>query len=336
MRMSLAVAVRRLQCQGCRMVKPERLQWLADNPFYTKRCACYGGRRCRASTVQDVSKEWHLNGKTVKQLKKQYMREQLRRTGAPGPKVSGIDEVSIRRGQTYRIVVSDLRRRRPSWFGGNDRSEDRMDVFFQWLGPRKSQRIRLAVLDRWKAFRNSTVRNAPQASILFDTLYVMRHLGEAHDKVRKSESARLSGKDRRFITGQKYTLLPHREHLTLDGRRALKVRLRANQRLNTASLLKESFDQLWDYQKEGWARRFFDNWCASLTWQRLGPYEKFAAMIERHWDGIAAFCKPENTVALGFVVGLNHKVRVIQRRAYGLSDEACLRLKVLTCLLPAL
>jgi len=66
-------------------------------------------------------------------------------------------------------------------------SEDSMDVFFQWLGPRKSQRIRLAVMDMWTAFRNSTVRNAPQASILFDTLHVMRHLGEALDKVRKSE-----------------------------------------------------------------------------------------------------------------------------------------------------
>ena len=112
--------------------------------------------------------------------------------------------------------------------------------------------------------------------------------------------------------------------------------MRATTRWNTASLLKESFAQLWDDQTEGWARRFFDNWCASLTWQRLGPYETFAEMIERHWDGIAAFCTPENTVALGFVDGLNHTVRVIQRRAYGLRDEEYLRLKVLTCLLPEL
>ena len=59
-------------------------------------------------------------------------------------------------------------------------------------------------------------------------------------------------------------------------------------------------------------------------------------MIERHWDGIAAFCTPENKVALGFVEGVNNKVRVIQRRAYGLRDEECLRLKPLTCLLPEL
>ena len=56
-------------------------------------------------------------------------------------------------------------------------------------------------------------------------------------------------------------------------------------------------------------------------------------MIDRHWDGIAAYCKPENKVALGFVEGLNNKIRVFQRRAYGLRDQEYLRLKVLTCML---
>ena len=118
---------------------------------------------------------------------------------------------------------------------------------------------------------------------------------------RKSEYARLSGRDRRYIKGQKYTLLSRRENLTLDGKRALRTLLAANKRLNTAYLLKESFGQLWSYERGGWARRFFENWRASLKWQRLKPYEKFAAMIDRHWDGIAAYCQPENKVSLGFV-----------------------------------
>ena len=79
-----------------------------------------------------------------------------------------------------------------------------------------------------------------------------------------------------------------------------------------------------------------DQWRQSLRWQRLTPFEKFADLIERHWDGIAAYCRPENKVSLGFVEGLNNKIRVIQRRAYGLRDEEYLRLKVLTCMLPEL
>ena len=317
-------------------MKQERLAFLADNPFYTKRSAFYVGRRCRASPIRDVAQDLHLDWHTVKALEQQYMREQLRRVGTPGPRVVGIDEVSITKGHTYRIVVSDLIRQRPIWFGGEDRSAASLDQFYEWLGPRKAARIRLAVMDMWKPFRLSTGHQAPQANILFDKFHVLRHLGEALDKVRKSEYARVSGRERRFIKGQKYTLLAHRENLTLDGRRALKMLLAANKRLNTAYLLKESFDQLWDYGREGWARRFFEQWRTALKWQRLAPYQKFAAMIDRHWDGIAAYCRPENKVALGFVEGLNNKIRVLQRRAYGLRDEEYLRLKILTCMLRAL
>ena len=334
MRIYLEIEVRRVQCRGCGRVKRERLAFLADNPFYTKRFAHYVGRRLRQATIKDIAQELNLDWDTVKTLDMQYMRAQLAKVGTPGPKAIGIDEISIKKGHTYRIVVSDLIRRRPIWFGGEDRSQASMAQCYDWLGKKNSACIRLAVMDMWKPFRNATLAAAPQAAILFDKFHIMRHLGEALDKVRKSEYARLSGRDRRYIKGQKYTLLSNRENLTLEGRQSLKALLAANKRLNTAYVLKESFGQLWDYEREGWARRFFENWRASLKWQRLEPYEKFAEMIDRHWDGIAAYCKPENKVSLGFVEGLNNKIRVIQRRAYGLRDQEYLRLKILTCMLP--
>ena len=98
-------------------------------------------------------------------------------------------------------------------------------------------------------------------------------------------------------------------------------------------MLKESFTQLWEYKSEAWAWKFFQNWKSSLKWQRLQPFEKFARMIEKHWEGIAAHCRPENQIPLGFVEGLNNKIRVLQRRAYGIRDEKYLRLKILTCML---
>ena len=326
--------MRRVLCRKCGNVKREKLEWLADNPFYTKRFAYSVGRKCRTMTIKDVAKEFKLDWDTVKTLDKEYMKKQLLRYPVAAPRVIGIDEISIRKGHTYRIVVSDLERGRPIWFGGKDRSKESLDIFYQWLGAKKVKKIRLAVMDMWKAFEKSTRENAFHAAILYDKFHVMRHLGEALDKVRKMEYARLSGKERSYIKGQKYTLLSNRENLTLDGRKALKKLLMANKRLNTAYLLRESFGQLWSYKTEGWARKFFDNWKESLKWQRLKPYEKFAEMIEKHWDGIAAYSRPENKVPLGFVEGLNNKIRVIQRRAYGLRDEEYLRLKILTCMLP--
>lgn len=259
-RVYLEFEVRRVHCRACAKVMREQLDFLADNPFYTKRFAWFVGRRCRVSTIKDVAEELNLDWQTVKTLEKQYMRAQLAKAGTPGPKAIGIDEISIRKGHTYRIVVSDLIRHRPIWFGGQDRSEKSMAQFYEQLGQKKTRGIRLAVMDMWKPFRNATQAHAPQAAILFD-------------KFHKSEA---------------------------------------------------------------WARRFFENWRSSLKWQRLEPYEKFAKMIDRHWDGIAAYCKPENKVSLGFVEGLNNKIRVIQRRSYGLRDEEYLRLKILTCMLPKL
>ncbi len=89
----------------------ERLEFLADNPLYTKRFAYYVGRRCRSSTIKDVAEELLLDWGSVKELDKQYMRAQLAKAGAPAPKAIGIDEISIRKGHTYRIVVS----RSDSW-----------------------------------------------------------------------------------------------------------------------------------------------------------------------------------------------------------------------------
>ena len=221
-RIVLEFEVGRVACRHCGSVKRERLDFLADNPHFTKRFAFYVGRRCAQASIRDVAKELKLDWDTVKTLEMQYMRAQIARAGTPAPQAIGIDEISVRKRHTYRIVVSDLHRRRPIWFGGEDRSEASMAQFYAWLGPKKSGQIRLAVMDMWKPFRNSAREHAPQAAILFDKFHVMRHLGEALDHVRKAEYARLRGKDRRFIKGQKYTLLSRRD--TLSSRASARLR----------------------------------------------------------------------------------------------------------------
>jgi hypothetical protein len=105
------------------------------------------------------------------------------------PRVIGLDEVSIKKGHTYRIVDSDLIRYRPIWFGGTGRSEASLDQFCTGLGPRKTASIRLVVMEMWKPFRLATARHAPQASILFDKFHVLRRRGDALDQVCNSEYA---------------------------------------------------------------------------------------------------------------------------------------------------
>ena len=115
--------------------------------------------RCRQASIQDVANELHLDWHTVKELDKQYMREQIERAGTPGPMVIGIDELSIRKRHTYRIVVSDLIRARPIWFCGQDRSEASMADFYRCMGEKKTRGIRLAVMDCIGGNRASSFRS---------------------------------------------------------------------------------------------------------------------------------------------------------------------------------
>jgi transposase len=225
------------------MVKQERLDFLADSPFYTKRFAFLVGRRCRVSTIQDVARETHLNWKTVKALEMQYMQEQLRRAGTPGPRAIGVDEISIRKGHTYRIVVSDLARRRPIWF-----------------------------------WRRGSVGSEPRR--------VLPVAGAAEER---QDSAGGDGCGRRS--------------------RSRRAPTRRRRRFSSTS-----------------------STCCGISALRSGT--PAAMLIERHWDGIAAYCESENKISLGFVEGLNTKIRVLQRRACGLRDPEYLRLKILTCMLP--
>src|SRR5262249_60648016 len=117
--------------------------------------------------------------------------------------------------------------------------------------------------------RAAQPERARKALILSDIFHNITPLGDALETVPKRKSARLSGRERRYIKGQKYTLLSRRTNLSVSGKRALKLLLGANKRLNTAYMLKESFGQLWDYEREPWARKFFENWRSALKLRGL-------------------------------------------------------------------
>lgn len=327
----LAFEYRRILCPQCTAVKQEHITWLALSKRFTQRFEDQIGRLCRDMSIKQVAEHHALSWDQVKRMDMSYMQRLItQHPPAYTVRAIGVDEVSIRKRHTYAIVVADLDERRPIWLGGEGRSEEDMNTFFKDMGTERCKSIDIAVMDMWKPFRNATHTHAPQARIIFDKFHIIKHLSDALDEVRRRECTRLSEKDRRFIKGQRYTLLSHKANLDVEGKQALRLLLKANKRINTAYVLKESFAQLWDYKNPTCCRTFFDKWRSQLRWQRLEPFEKFATMIDKHWDGIVSYCDPDNKVSLGFMEGLNNKIRVIQRRAYGIKDFEYLKLKVIS------
>lgn len=148
------------------MVRQEQFAWLTTHSATSKRFAYYVGHRCRSASIKDVAKELGLNWKTVKEMEKEYMRAQLEQAPPIEPGAIGIDEISVRKGHEYRIIVSDLEQKRPIWFGGKDRSEESMKEFYDWIGVEKCKKIRLVVMDMWKAFENAAQKDIRQSAIL--------------------------------------------------------------------------------------------------------------------------------------------------------------------------
>jgi transposase len=125
--------MRRVKCKTCG-VKNENLDFVSDNTKYSLRFAMQSGGLCRARTSKDVARRRQLDWHAVKELDKIYMREQLRRAEPPTPHTSGVDEISIKKRHVYRIVVSELEKKRALWFGGDGRKEEDMDMFYTFLG----------------------------------------------------------------------------------------------------------------------------------------------------------------------------------------------------------
>jgi transposase len=234
----------------------------------------------------------------------------------------------------WRVVVSDLDAGRPIWIGGNSRKQESFEAFFLWLGAVKCKNITLGVMDMWKQYLAALRKFCPTADVVFDKFHVVAQMSQAMDKVRKNEYARLNGKERKFIKGQRFNLLSKRGNLTCSGREELKQTFKANSRLYTAYLLKEDFDRLWSYKSATWMLKFWLSWKESLKWKRLEPFKKVVEMVDSHWEGIVSWCKEENKVPLGFVEGLNGRIRKIQAQGYGYRDIDHMDLKILTCMLP--
>lgn len=315
-------------------MKTETLEWLASSNRFTKRFEIEIGKMCREMSIKRVAALNRLSWDQVRRMEIVYMKSLVAKN-PPSKKLRaiGIDEISIKKRHKYAIVVADLEQKRPIWIGMEGRKEEHLDAFFTEIGPKISKKIDIAVMDMWKPFRKSTRTNAPQTQIIYDKFHILNHLNKALDAVRRTEYKRVQGPERKFIKGQRYTLLSNKANLDVKGKNALNLLLKANKRIHKAYLLKETFGQLWNYQTETWCLKFFNNWKEQLKWSRLEPYKKFVTMIEKHWENIVSYCNPENKVSLGFMEGMNNKIRVIQRRAYGLQNQEYFRLKVLTSFL---
>jgi transposase len=317
----------RVLCSHCGP-KVEALDWLAPYSRLTRRLAENVVRLCQVLPIKHVAEYLGLSWDSVKATDKAYLKE------SPGPvDLSGVeqivmDEFAIRKGHRYATVIVEPSTKRVLWVcRGNGREAIR--PFFEQLGPRGRQRLKAVAMDMNGAYEEEVRYQCPLVEIVFDLFHVVAKYGrEVIDRVRVDEANRLRDDKpaRKVIKGARWLLLRNRENVKPEARVKLDELLQANRKLTTVYVLKDDLKHLWDYVYEGAARRFWEQWYNRAVFSRIEPLKKFARRLKKYLPGILAHCRWRLHTSL--LEGINNKIKVIKRMAYGFRDDEYFFLKI--------
>jgi transposase len=318
----------RLACPRCGP-NIERLAWLERYARVTTRLAESVARLCAVLPIKHVAHHFNLGWDTVKAIDKAYLNRTLGPPQLDDVQHLAMDEFAIQKGHRYATVVIEPATRRVLWVGrGRDRESVR--PFFTLLGVERCQLIDAVAMDMNSAYEQEVKANCPQAEIVYDLFHVVAKYGrEVIDRVRVDEANRLRHDKpaRKVIKSSRWLLLRNRTNI---ARREDRVRLNellgANRRLMTVYVLKDDLKHLWSYRSRGHALRFWKGWYRRAMRSRIEPLKRFARRLREYLPGILSHCR--NPLHTSVLEGINNKIKVIKRMAYGFRDDEYFFLKI--------
>jgi len=314
-----------VNCEKC-VVRVESLGWIDSRVRYTKRLAEEVARECRLfQSIKTVAERFHLHWKTVKEIDKEALGRELNPPVFSGVRKLAIDEISIKKRHKYATVVADAERYRVLWVT-KDRKEASLLNFYDQLGPEGCQRIEAVAMDMWKPYETATKERCPNAAIVYDRFHVEQGFKRVIDAVRREEYAKVTGRERNAIKGLMYLLYTRPRNLRRKDRRRLDEAFKLNRRLFTVYMLQEELSHLWSYTYERAAVKWFQRWYSWAIRTRIKAVKDFARSLKMHLKGILAHCK--HKISTSFLEGMNNKIKVIKRIAFGYRDFEYFFLKI--------
>jgi transposase len=333
----LVVPRARLQCPRCGPTV-EAVPWLDRYQRMTTRLAEKIARLAQVLPIKHVAQWFGVHWATVKQIDQRALAARLGPVDLSGVRQIAIDEFALHRGRDYATVVVDVPTRRVLWIG-RGRDGATLAQFFALLGPAGCTQLEAVVVDLWRPYLKAVRSHCPQAAIVYDLFHaVARYATEVLDRVRIDETNRLQRPQRdhyranaeavrRVIKGTRWLLLSNRGRLRRPADRVrLRELLAANHALFIAYVLKDDLKQLWRYRYPGAARRAWRAWHARAMASGLKPLMRFARWLNFAADYIVNHARyPLHT---GLLEGMNNKIKVLKRMAYGYRDDAYFFLKL--------
>jgi transposase len=314
----LLYARRRVDCPRCG-VTAELLPWADGKHHLTTAYAVFLARWARRLSWREVAGIFRTSWESVFRAVAWVVEYGLQHRDLRGITAIGVDEVQFQKGHRYLTVVYqiDSACRRLLWIGPERRAKTLLR-FFRMLGRERTAALQFVCSDMWQPYLKVIAKKARQALHILDRYHIVARLNKAIDEVRAAEARDLARRGYEpLLKHSRWCFLKRPEHLTDKQRTRLDDLLQYGLKSVRAYLLKESFQALWEYTSYHWAGVFLDGWLRRALRSRLAPIQTVARSIRTHQKLILNWFAAKKEFSAGIVEGLNYRVKLTIRKAYG-------------------
>ena len=324
--------LRRVECPSCG-IRVERVPWAAHDSRFTLALEELGAFLARVTDKTTVSCILGVTWRAVGSMVKRVVGDLLDPTRLDGLRRIGVDEFSYRKYHRYITVIVDHDTRKVVW-SARGKSGDTLRKFFDELGPERLAALETITIDMSAAYKSAIAERAPHVQVIFDRFHVQRLAHDALDEVRREMWRILRKKDdeatAKAVKGSRFSLHRREHRQTNQDRQRLSDIQRLHKPLFRGYLLKEVLAETLDIHEPDEAMEQLDGWLKWASRSRLKPFVRVGRTIREHLDGIRAYIQERLTN--GIVEGINNKLRMVARRAFGFhSAQALIAMLFLCC-----
>jgi len=316
----------RLFCKACQSLQLEPLLLADPKKHWARALGRYIVDLLRRTTVEDVARHLGMSWDTVKDihlwaLRRKYSKRKLRHL-----KCLGVDEVAVRKGHSYLTVVVDLETGAVVWVAP-DRTVESLEVFLKKV-KRSGAKIEAIAMDMWPAYITATMNHYSSKVIVFDRYHMIAMCNRMLDEVRRGAARDASLTERNVYVGVRYLLLQGEEKIrdNQEARAKLDRLFTVNKPLHIAYILKEELRALWTCSSRLQAAMYLQNWLKKAWTSGVTSLIKFANTLAAHRTGILNFF--DHPFTTGMVEGINNKIKLLKRQAYGFRDMEYFSLRI--------
>jgi transposase len=265
-----------------------------------------------------------LQWKTVKNIDKANLKKRAKQFSFKKLRYISIDEIAIKKGHKYMTVFTDISTGQII-HAVEGRNEEALRPFLKLLS-KKAKRLRGIGIDMSAAYASSVKKHLPSVSIIFDRFHVTKLLNNTIDKIRRSEYAKCQNKGLRVLKGQRFLLLRNFIDLDNEQKSSLQHLLEINESLAIAHSMKEQFRLFWECGSKAEGTRFLCWWIIQAFESGVEQLAKTARTLLHHAEGLISYF--EHKIDNGKAEGINNKIKVLKRNAYGFRDQEYFKLRL--------